>query len=134
MQFAEIKIMQVDPDPNFEKNVHLLLNIVSDEIEEAFRSGDAILYGELGEKYGKIAHRIYMALDMPSKSSEWGFFDNPHKSVLLDPWTIMNRKACLLKDGEDVTVYDPVFWNHSDLIVSLINYISLIYKNEAICA
>jgi|SRR5208337_4116401 len=108
---------------NIEKDINLLVNIAMPKIESAFKSGNGRLYGELGKKYGPIAHKVYMRLDAPSKSTEWDFFDNPNKSVLLDPMTVANRAEDLIREGKDANPGNPEFWCHVDLIKSLVEYL-----------
>lgn len=107
------------------EDIGILLNVAINEIESAFKTGNSILYGELGEKYGFIAHRVYMNIDAPSKSVNTSFFDKQNKSVLLDPWTVTNRMKSLNADGDEITVNIPEFWNHSDMVKTLIDYLLL---------
>jgi hypothetical protein len=115
--------MNINSD--IKNDIDNLINVGIKEIESAFKSGNAPLYGELGEKYGPKAHRIYMHLDAPCKSSEISFFDERRKSVLLDPWTVPNRLQSFINEGKDVTINDPEFWNHSDMVKTLVDYLLL---------
>jgi len=108
-----------------ESDINLLTTVAIKEIKDAFKAGDGLLYGRLGEKYGPLAHRVYMNLEAPSKSADWGFYDNPHKSVLLDPWAVINRSEDLMSEGKNSKPNSPEFWNHPDMIKALIEYLSL---------
>ena len=113
-----------------ESDIKVLLKAMS-EIEAAFKSGNSFLYGQLGEKYGPLACRVYKKLDAPSKSTERDFFDKTNKPIALDPWTTINRIQSLTDNGRrDITPYSPVFWCHSDLIKSLVDYILLTHSSE----
>lgn len=121
----------MDVELDVKNEIDFLTDVAINEIKCAFKDGDEFLYGRLGERYGPIAHRVYMSLDIPSKS-EQGFFDN--KSVLLDPWTVINRSESLRRAGKDPKPINPEFWNHSDLIKSLVDYLLLISEKETLYA
>ncbi len=123
--FIFIGVMMISCDLK-EDIENLKLGVV--KMEEAFKEGDGIRYGELGKEYGPIAFRVYKELDKESKGVD--FFDgNP---VLLDPCTVQNRTKEMIFQGEEPEIYSEEFWLHSDMAKSLCDYIDM--KNNTLVA
>ncbi|HEY4832813.1 MAG TPA: hypothetical protein VIH61_09680 [Waddliaceae bacterium] len=114
-------------DAQLKDDIELLLNIARDEIINA--EGCHKRFNAVAAKYHKIAHRVYKALDAPSKKLE-NYHNKNVKAVLLDPWTILNRARTFSGIGININFDDPEFWNHADVIKTLIDYLALTYLNE----
>lgn len=109
-------------DDQTKLDIETLLTKAMPKLIEADRGGDSDLFLAVGVKYGPLAHRVYLALDMPERSYE-RYHDKATKRVLLDPWTILNR-AKSFQDTE-ITIDDQEFWMHGDMIKTLCDYIDL---------
>jgi hypothetical protein len=108
------------------EDIDLLLNVARDEIINA--EGNHHLFNDVSLKYGHIAHRVYLALDTPNRPSDL-YHDKEARRVLLDPWTVIMRSRAF-QDNGPAAVDDPNFWNHSDMIKTLIDYLALTYSKE----
>lgn len=107
-------------------DIEQLLNVARPKLEEADKSGGSKLFNEVSEEYGPIAQRVFLTLDLPSRT-----FDNYHNRtmnrVLLDPFTVFNRATSL--KAEDNRIIDTVeFWKHGDMIKTLCDYLALIFS------
>lgn len=113
-------------DQQTKEDIELLLNIARDEVINA--EGNHHLFNDVGIKYGHIAHRVYLALDKPNRSCEL-YHDKETRRVLLDPWTVIMRSNSF-QDSGSAAIDDPNFWNHGDMIKTLIDYLALTYSKE----
>jgi len=114
-------------DQQTKEDIELLLNVARDEIAAA--EGNHHLFNDAGLKYGHIAHRVYMALDEPSKKPE-NYHNRSVQAVLLDPWTVTNRMRSFDTCDGTVNPGNPIVWNHADMIKTLIDYLALTYSKE----
>lgn len=113
-------------DQQTKEDIELLLNVARDEISNA--EGNHHLFNDVSLKYGPIAHRVYLNLDKPNRSCEL-YHDKETRRVLLDPWTVIMRSRMFQNKGP-AAVDDPNFWNHADMIKTLIDYLALTYSKE----
>jgi hypothetical protein len=74
-------------------------------------------FSEVATKYGHLAFHVYQELDRPER--DVGAFLKA-KRVLLDPWTVINRFK-----ATGLSIDDVEFWENSDVILSLVNYLNL---------
>lgn len=101
-------------------DIEILLNVARPKLIEADKGGGSKLFNEVSEEFGPIAHRVYLALDIPERSSE-RYHDKETRRVLLDPCTVLNRA----RDCEGISINDEEFWIHGDMIKTLCDYIDL---------
>ena len=113
-------------DQQTKLDIELLLNEARPEIKDADQAGDPHRFNDAGLKYGHIAHRVYLALDTPSRGR---CYDREAKRVLLDPWTVIMRSSKFENYGNSA-IDDPNFWNHADMVHTLCDYLDLIYAKE----
>lgn len=103
-------------------DIEMLLTIARPELIKADNGGGSELFNQVSDKFGPIANRIFLALDKPQRSFQH-YHDKETQRVLLDPMTVLNR-ASSLSDSE-VTIDDPEFWCHCDMIKTLCDYLEL---------
>jgi hypothetical protein len=96
-------------------------------IEDEEKNSNATNFNRIGENFGELAHRVFLALDIPSRSIE-NFHSKTSNRVLLDPYTVLNRARSLKAD--DSFIIDSVeFWKHGDVIKTLVDFLSIKYPN-----
>ena len=111
-------------------DIELLLNVVRPKIESADKVGASELFREIGEEFGSIAHRVYRALDLPVRTPE-NYHNRSMTRVLLDPFTVLNRSHSL-GVMDEVAIDKPEFWDHADMIKTLIDFLSLIQSKKEV--
>ncbi len=121
-----LKQMSLQMDQQTKEDIELLLNVARDEIINA--EGNHHLFNDVSLKYGPIAHRVYLALDTPFRSCEL-YHDKETRRVLLDPCTVIIR-ARQFQDNGSAAIDGVNFWNHADMIKTLIDYLALTYSKE----
>jgi hypothetical protein len=109
---------------NFEtkSDIEVLLNIARPKLIAADNGGGSELFNEVSKKFGPVAHRVYLALDLPERKPE-RYHNKETRRVMLDPCTVINRARSFL--DSDTTIDDEEFWLHCDMIKSLCDYIDL---------
>lgn len=108
-------------DQNIKDDIFDLLNTAVNKLIAA-DSGNPDLFRQVGEEWGDVAHRVYLALDIPERSFE-RYHHPDTQRVLLDPCTVLNRKRSLLLEGKDVNIEHRLFWQNGDMIKTLCDYI-----------
>lgn len=110
------------------EDIDLLLQEARPAIAAADKAGDYQSFNALGFKYGRIAHRVYLALDKPKRANE-GDHSKETNRVLLEPMTVINRAHSLPGSGA-ASLDDPEFWTHADMIKTLCDYLDRVYSKE----
>lgn len=114
-------------DKQIRLDIDSLLNMARNELKLADNGGGSKLFNEVSEKFGPIAHRVYLALDKPERSCE-RYHDKSTKRVMLDPWTVLNRAKNFQRSA--VTIDDIEFWLHGDMIKTICDYLELRFNKE----
>lgn len=108
-------------------DIQLLLNVVRPLIEETAVNSSHTFFNEISDKFKSVALRVFLALDLPSRRIE-NFHSRSSSRVLLDPYTILNR-AMSLKADDSFTIDSLEFWDHTDVIKTLIDFLAIKYPN-----
>ena len=114
-------------DQQIKLDIETLLNVTRPKLVAADSGGGSELFNNVSEEFGPIAHRVYLALDVPQRSCE-RYHHPDTRSVLLDPITVLNRASSLKYDK---TIDDPEFWLHGDMIKTLCDYLDLRFTEVA---
>ena len=109
-------------------DIDLLLREARPAIATADQAGDSQVFTALGFKYGPTAHRVYLALDKPKRANE-GDHSKETRRVLLEPMTVINRAHSLPGSGA-VSLDDPEFWIHADMVKTFCDYLDRVYSKE----
>ena len=120
-------------DDQTKSDIETLLNVARSRLIAADKSGDSDLFMAVSVKYGPVAHRVYLALDMPERSCE-RYHDKATKRVMLDPWTVINIAKSFHIQKFEITIDDQEFWMHADMIKTLCDYLDLRFKKGDINA
>ena len=126
---STIKKEGVTMDKQTKADIERLMNVARQEIIDADKSGNSSLFSELGRRYGPIAYRVYLALDVTCRAVV-NYHNEAMPRVLLDPYTILNRANTHGIRELGLTPDSLEFWNHADMVKTLIDYLSLTYLKE----
>ena len=107
-------------DNQTKSDINALINFARPKLISADRGGGSELFNQVSKEYGPIAHRLYLALDKPERSCE-RYHDKATRRVMLDPLTVLNRSKSFY--NTEITIDDPEFWLHADMIKTLCDYI-----------
>ncbi len=115
-------------ETQIQEDIDLLLQEARPAIAVADKAGDHQSFSALGFKYGRIAHRVYLALDKPQRALE-ADHSKETRRVLLDPMTVVNRSHSLPGSGA-ASLDDPEFWIHADMVKTFCDYLDRVYSKE----